>query len=207
MVPERADTWTRMAYAGANKPITPIDDPYQMFGKLYGKVKDRELLSSVLDGVQDDLKKVSRAVSRADRRLLDEHATFVREMEQQLRADAAAKAGHQVPEIDPGVRRDNDNIPHISKLQIDLMVNSFVNDFARIAHAAIHQFGRPGEDALARHRRTASRPVARARFKRQGGRKADENQPLVLRATRVSWPSAWPTRPSRAATAACSTTR
>ena len=36
MVPERADTWTRMVYAGANKPIAPIDDPYQMFGKLYG---------------------------------------------------------------------------------------------------------------------------------------------------------------------------
>ncbi len=30
MVPDRADTWTRMVYAGANKPIAPIDDPYQM---------------------------------------------------------------------------------------------------------------------------------------------------------------------------------
>ncbi len=36
MVPERADTWTRMVYAGPNKPIAPIDDPYQMFSKLYG---------------------------------------------------------------------------------------------------------------------------------------------------------------------------
>ncbi len=26
MVPDRADTWTRWSYAGANKPITPIDD-------------------------------------------------------------------------------------------------------------------------------------------------------------------------------------
>ena len=42
MVPERADTWTRMVYAGPNKPIAPIDDPYQMFAKLYGRVKDRE---------------------------------------------------------------------------------------------------------------------------------------------------------------------
>ncbi len=42
-----------------NKPIAPIDDPYQMFDKLYGRVKDREsLLASVLDDVQDDLKKV-----------------------------------------------------------------------------------------------------------------------------------------------------
>ncbi|HEX3600743.1 MAG TPA: DUF1552 domain-containing protein, partial [Lacipirellulaceae bacterium] len=36
MVPDRADTWTRMSYAGPNKPLAPIDDPYQMFAKLYG---------------------------------------------------------------------------------------------------------------------------------------------------------------------------
>ena len=42
MVPDRADTWTRMVYAGPNKPIAPIDDPYQMFNKLYGRSKDRE---------------------------------------------------------------------------------------------------------------------------------------------------------------------
>ena len=42
MVPDRADTWTRMVYAGPNKPIAPIDDPYQMFDKLYGRAKDRE---------------------------------------------------------------------------------------------------------------------------------------------------------------------
>jgi hypothetical protein len=133
MVPERADTWTRMVYAGPNKPIAPIDDPYQMFAKLYGSQKNRELLSSILDDVTDDLKKVRGAVGAEDRHLLDEHATFVREMEQELRAAASEKAGHAVPELEPGVRRDNDHMPQISKQQIDLMVNSFANDFARIA--------------------------------------------------------------------------
>lgn len=133
MVPDRADTWTRMVYTGPNKPLAPIDDPYQMFSKLYGKVKDREMLASILDDVKDDLNKVRGTVSADDRRLLDEHATFVREMEQDLRAAAEAKAGHKVPELDPGVRKENDNIPRISKMQIDLMVNSFANDFARVA--------------------------------------------------------------------------
>jgi hypothetical protein len=41
--------------------------------------------------------------------------------------------GHAVPEVDPGVKRENDQIPHISKMQIDLLVNSFTNDFARVA--------------------------------------------------------------------------
>ncbi len=133
MVPDRADTWTRMVYAGANKPIAPIDDPYQMFARMYGHVKDREDLKSVLDGVQDDLKKVGAAVSAEDRRLLDEHATFVREMEQELKAPQDDAVGHAVPAIDPGVKKENDNIPHISKMQIDLMVNSFAADFTRVA--------------------------------------------------------------------------
>src|SRR5207302_4090495 len=77
MVPDRADTWTRMVYAGPNKPIAPIDDPYQMFAKLYGRVKDRASLKSVLDDVRDDLGKVGAVVSAEDRRLLDEHAAFV----------------------------------------------------------------------------------------------------------------------------------
>src|SRR5438105_11103161 len=49
MVPDRADTWTRMSYAGGNKPLAPIDDPYQMFNKLYGRAKDRENLATLLD--------------------------------------------------------------------------------------------------------------------------------------------------------------
>jgi hypothetical protein len=133
LVPERADTWTRMVYAGPNKPVTPIDDPYQMFARLYGKTKDRAALASVLDEVKDDLKKVAGAVGAEDRKLLEEHAGFVREMERELRAAEEAKAGHKVPEPEPGVRKENDNMPRITKMQIDLMVNSFVNDFSRVA--------------------------------------------------------------------------
>jgi hypothetical protein len=132
-VPDRADTWTRLVYSGPNKPVAPVNDPYRMFAKLYGKAKDRELLASVLDDVQDDLKKVSKKVSTEDRRLLDEHASFVREMEKELRAAAEQKAKVVVPELPARVKNDNDNIPKLSKMQIDLMVNSFVNDFARVA--------------------------------------------------------------------------
>lgn len=133
MVPDRADTWTRMVYSGANKPVAPIDDPYQMFAKLYGRTKDRESLKSILDDVQEDLKKVSSVVSTEDRRLLEEHATFVREMEQELKSSNNDTVGHAVPQLEPGVKEENDNLPRLSKMQIDLMVNSFAGDFARIA--------------------------------------------------------------------------
>jgi hypothetical protein len=133
LVPDRADTWTRMVYSGPNKPVAPVSDPYQMFAKLYGKVKDRELLASVLDDVKDDLKKVSKAVGAEDRRLLEEHATFVREMEQELKAEAGRKAGPRPPELEGGVKGANDNIPRLSRMQIDLMVHSFRADFARVS--------------------------------------------------------------------------
>lgn len=133
MVPERADTWTRMSYEGANKPLAPIDNPYQMFGKLYGRAKDQESLKSVLDDLSEDLNRVRANVGAQDRRILDEHATLVREMEQELRSAGSKDVGHAVPVLEPGVREDNDNIPQISKLQIDLLVSSFAADFARVA--------------------------------------------------------------------------
>ena len=133
MVPDRADTWTRMSYAGPNKPIAPIDDPYQMFSKLYGKMKDQESLKSILDDLQDDLKKLASSVSAEDRQLLEEQTTFVRELEQELKTSAKESVGHAVPEIEKGIKEENDNLPKLCKLQIDLMVNSFVSDFARVA--------------------------------------------------------------------------
>lgn len=133
VVPNRADTWTRMCYSGPNKPISPIDDPYQLFNKLYGNVQDREDLKSVLDLVTADLDRLGKVVSVEDRRLLDEHASFVRKMEQELQASSQQTLVHAIPELEPGVVEDNDNIPRISKMQIDLMVNAFANDFMRIA--------------------------------------------------------------------------
>lgn len=133
MVPNHADTWTRMVYAGPNKPIAPIDSPYQMFSKLYGRKKDQENLGSILDELQEDLNKVRSVVAAEDRQLLEEHATFVREMEQELKAAGEEKVGHAVPELEPGIKHENDAMPRIAKMQIDLMVNSFTADFARVA--------------------------------------------------------------------------
>ena len=135
MVPDKADTWTRMVYAGANKPLAPIDDPYQMFAKLYGRARDQASLRSVLDDLQDDFKKVGSKVSAEDRQILEEHATFVREMEQELKDSGldTRRTGHAVPELEPGVKEENDSMPRISKMQVDLMVNSFAADFARVA--------------------------------------------------------------------------
>ena len=54
-VPDRADPWTRLVYAGPNRPVAPVMDPYQMLNKLYGQTRDQESLGGILDDVQDDL--------------------------------------------------------------------------------------------------------------------------------------------------------
>ena len=146
MVPDRADTWTRMSYAGANQPVAPISDPYQMFDKLYGQTKNRELLASVLDDLTEDFKKVEKMVSSEDRHLLDEHVAMVRAVEKELQADMAhakkssADGGasdkdvsHAVPDLPPNVNEENDNMPKITRMQTELLVNSFASDFARVA--------------------------------------------------------------------------
>jgi hypothetical protein len=133
LVPNRADTWTRMVYAGGNRPIAPVDDPYQMFARLYGRGRDQQLLGSVLDDIRADLERVASSVGAEDRRLLDEHTTFVREIERDLRAGRGQGVGHAVPRLKPGVRNENNNIPRTSRMQIDLMVSSFAADFARVA--------------------------------------------------------------------------
>ena len=132
-VTDRADPWTRMSYGGPNKPIAPISDPYQMYGKLYGQLKDKENLQSVLNEVRDDLKKVRKMISVEDRRLLEEHESLVRQMEREIGDAARQKLRVGPPSLEEGVADQNDNLPRLSRMQIDLLVNSFVNDMARVA--------------------------------------------------------------------------
>lgn len=133
MVAERADTWTRMVYEGPNKPVTPINDPYQMLSRLYGQMRHKENLASVLDGLQQELRTVAAAVSAEDRRLLEEHAAMVRQTEQEIREMKANASTLPPPALPSGVKQQDAEMPQLSKMQIDLMVNSFVADFTRIA--------------------------------------------------------------------------
>jgi len=89
-VTDRADPWTRMSYAGPNKPVAPISDPYQMYQKLYGQLQDKESLQSVLTDVEGDLKRVRKLISAEDRRLIEEHQSLVRQMEKEI-----AEAGNR----------------------------------------------------------------------------------------------------------------
>jgi hypothetical protein len=67
--------------------------------KVYGKMKDKESLVSILDDVRNDLKRVSSKLSARDKALLDQHMTLVRSLEQDLAdADKQGKLTHPVPQ-------------------------------------------------------------------------------------------------------------
>lgn len=132
-VPHRADPWTRWTYAGSNQPVAPLSDPYEVFEKLFGQVKDRENLGSVLDQVRSDLRRVSQKLGREERALLDRNATLVREMEREISEAGRQKLRVAAPVLEPGVANENDTIPQVSRMQTDLLVNAFANDMARVA--------------------------------------------------------------------------
>lgn len=133
-VPDRADPWTRMSYAGPNQPVAPIDDPRRIMEKLYGRRDNKETLDGIVDHVSADLAKISSRLSSTDRQLLDKHLTLVRELEKELsRPDDTDKLSHPMPDIDPKIELVNENTPRISRIQIDLLVNAMANDMSRVA--------------------------------------------------------------------------
>jgi hypothetical protein len=100
---------------------------------MYGRVEDRETLKSILDDVTVDLRKVRASLSAEDCRLLEEHETFVREMERELQSSEQQTYATPAPVLEPGIRNENDNMPKLSRMQIDLLVSALANDMARMA--------------------------------------------------------------------------
>ena len=133
-VQDTADPWTRMSYDGPNQPVTPLADPYDAYRKLYGNVREKKQVRSVLDDLKGDLNKVANQLPESDRKLLIEHTKLVERMDKEYESGTSlSNLVAKPPELPEGLRNQNDSLPQLGRLQIDMMVNSFVNDFARVA--------------------------------------------------------------------------
>ena len=133
-VQDTADPWTRMSYDGPNQPVTPLADPYDAYRKLYGNIREKKQVRSVLDDLRGDLNKVANQLPESDRKLLIEHTQLVERMDKEYESGTSLTnlLAHP-PELPEGLRNQNDSRPELGRLQIDMLVNSFVNDFARVA--------------------------------------------------------------------------
>ena len=108
-----------------------------------------------------------------------------------------------MPELDPSIELVNDNTPQISRMQIDLLVNSLANDMTRVAtlqymrsvgQAQMRWLGvEEGHHSLS-HDPDGNRPRRRSCERSTPGSAA--NSPISRNAS--------PKRPNRPATAACS---
>lgn len=141
----------RMSYGGPGDPRTPMDDPQQVFARLFGDGESSEdeiqrlhrQRRSVLDAVLAEFDGVNATLGYDDRQKLELHATAIRDIEHQL--DLGDTSGCQVPSSPPAVTtevfdcvRDERpgkclaSYPEIGKAQMDLMVLAFACDSSRV---------------------------------------------------------------------------
>ncbi len=181
MVPDRADTWTRMVYAGPNKPIAPIDDPYQMFAKLYGRVKDQESLQQhprrpqgrSAQGRRKGQCRGPQAAGRARHLRPRDGAGAEGEQPGGRPCGAEAGPGREEGQRQHAAHQQDADRPDGQQLR---------RRFRPGGDPAIHQLGRRRPDALAEGRGRPSRAVAQAGQRQGRPGQADPDQPLVLRA-------------------------
>jgi hypothetical protein len=136
-----ADIWSRMCYSGSDQPLAPMEDPAQVFDRVFAdlNVNTEELdrlrsqRRSVLDYVGNRLTRLRGKLGGEDREKLDAHLTAVRDIEMQLASGQLLGACTQP--ADPGSVdfRNNDNFPAVLKLQTDLTVRALACNLTQVA--------------------------------------------------------------------------
>ena len=129
-----------ISYRGSNKPNIAVDDPWQVYTRVFGdgtansQQLSQQVLAerkSVLDFLKDDLSRLTPKFSTSDRVRLDAHLEGVRTIERQLTTGAVTCAAPTLPaRIDP---RALANFPTIGRLQTDLMIMALTCGMTNVA--------------------------------------------------------------------------
>jgi len=136
------DVQGRIAYAGPGAPLPPMNDPSEVFQRLFsgfGQNTDqlaelRARRQSVLDTVQAQFKSVSARVSSSDQQKLDAHLTLVRDLETRMAAGGNGSASCVAPAVPAALDPNSeDDMPTIAGLHLDMLATAFACDLTRIA--------------------------------------------------------------------------
>jgi hypothetical protein len=128
-----------ISYRGASMPNTAVDDPWQIFSRIFANagMTDAQLArlladrKSVLDFVKDDITRLESRFTGADKARLDAHLTGIQRIQQQLTAGTQTCATPTMPaRIDPEAM---ENFPTIAKLQMDLMLLALTCGMTNVA--------------------------------------------------------------------------
>jgi hypothetical protein len=140
------DPISSMSYSegGGQANIVPSEsDPRKVFTRLFANIPDSAdakaalekaiaQRKSMIDLVQDDFKRLNGKLGKADQDRLDKHLSLIRDLEGRLDVGAyCAKPG--APAVTDGQIYDNDSIPMLGKLQMDLIAAGLACDVTRVA--------------------------------------------------------------------------
>jgi hypothetical protein len=136
------DVQGRIAYAGPGAPLPPMNDPSEVFQRLFsgfGQNTDqlaelRARRQSVLDTVQSQFKALSPRVSSADQQKLQAHLALVRDLETRLSVTSNGSASCVAPAVPAQHDPDSeDDMADIAGLHLDMLATAFACDLTRIA--------------------------------------------------------------------------
>lgn len=132
-----------IAYGKDGVRIPTVIDPAVTFARLFGELggtaegdaRVRRTLAqrkSVLDYVKGDLTRIQGRLAGPERQLLDAHLESLRDIERRLLAPPPSSCSRPVAPllIDP---KKGANLPALSRLQLDLIVQAFSCDLTRFA--------------------------------------------------------------------------
>ncbi|HET9217778.1 MAG TPA: DUF1552 domain-containing protein [Terriglobia bacterium] len=119
------------------KPLPMELDPQVVFERLFGsgatpedRAKRRKLSQSILDSVRSELGSIKKELGAADRRVVDDYATEIHEIERRIQLAASASSTIPLSDEPNGIPEDFDT--HI-KLHFDLTTLAFKADITRVA--------------------------------------------------------------------------
>ncbi|MEI9935665.1 MAG: DUF1552 domain-containing protein [Pseudomonadota bacterium] len=136
------DVQGRIAYAGPGAPLPPMNNPSDVFQRLFsgfGQNTDqlaelRARRQSVLDTVQAQFKAISGRVSSSDQQKLEAHLTLVRDLESRMTVTGNGSAACVAPAVPAALDPDSeDDMPTIAALHLDMLATAFACDLTRVA--------------------------------------------------------------------------
>lgn len=136
------DVQGRIAYAGPGAPLPPMNDPSEVFQRLFsgfGQNTDqlaelRARRRSVLDTVQAQFRSVSARVSSSDQQKLSAHLALVRDLENRMAATGNGSQSCVMPAVPVALDPNSeDDMPIIAGLHLDMLATAFACDLTRVA--------------------------------------------------------------------------
>lgn len=145
-----SDRQRNVFYDLQGQPVVGENNPRVLFDRLFAdlnldpeekqRLKARKL--SVIDSVLSDINSLKTKLSAADKRKLDAHLTGVAALEHAIEGlDTVCEIPDRPPSLEP---RDNANLPTITDLQIELLVNALSCDLTRVVAFKWGQEGSTG---------------------------------------------------------------